>query len=92
MSTAERNVIRDNIAKEKLLIKKVLEGYDTDLQSVEQECDLIVSLILYSDFDEEYLDYKEEVLTSKIIDFPKYDSYSIGNEKTGKVLKFPKKQ
>ena len=35
MSTAERNVIRDNIAKEKLLIKKVLEGYDTDLQSVE---------------------------------------------------------
>ena len=52
MSTAERNVIRDNIAKEKLLIKKVLEGYDTDLQSVEQECDLIVSLILDSDFDE----------------------------------------
>lgn len=92
MSTAERNVIRYNIAKEKLLIKKVLEGYDTDLQSVEQECDLIVSLILDSDFDEEYLDYKEEVLTSKIIDFPKYESDSIGNKKDGKVLKFPKKQ
>jgi hypothetical protein len=90
MSSAERNLIRYNIAKEKLLIKKVLEGYDTDLQSVEQECDLIVSMIIESDFDEDYLKYKEEVLTSKIIDFPKYESNNYDTKQKGKLLKFPK--
>ena len=89
MSSAERNLIRYNIAKEKLLIKKVLEGYDTDLQSVEDECDLIVSMIIDSDFDEDYLKYKKEVLTSKIIDFPKYESTSKDIKQKGKVLKFP---
>ncbi|MBO6195652.1 MAG: hypothetical protein J6O56_04885 [Bacilli bacterium] len=93
MDDKSRYIISRNILKEKLLIKKVLEELDTDIPSIEEECNLIVSMILDTSYDDEYLDYKNKVLTSNVVDFPKIENESYNNTSTGsKLLHFPKKQ
>ena len=90
MNLATQNIISYNILKEKLLIKKVIESLDSDLQSVRLEADLTVSMIIETGFDAEYTDYKNYVLTEKIIEFPRYESKNKNTKKEGKVLEFPK--
>ena len=84
------NLINYNLLKEKLLIKKVLESLDTDLPSVEEEDDLIISMILESGYDEDYLNYREKVLSSNVIDFPKYKTFTKKSDVETKILEFPK--
>ncbi len=93
MDKKTRYIISRNILKEKLLIKKVLEELDTDIPSVEEECNIIVSMILDTSYDDEYLEYKEKVLSSNIVEFPNIEKESYTNTSIGfKVLQFPKKQ
>ena len=90
MSKSNQYVISRNILKEKLLIKKVLEELDTDNPNYEEECNLIVSMILDSEYDELYLDYRREVLSTNIVHFPKQNVYPKNKNKDAKILEFPK--
>ena len=76
------SILRFNLYKEKLMIKKALEAENTDNPVLEQECDLIVEIINRQGFDDEYLEYIMNHLGlfyyNEIQDNYDYDKY-LGN-------------
>lgn len=87
------SILRFNLYKEKLMIKKALEAENTDNPVLEQECDLIVEIINRQGFDDEYLEYRSNVINNHVINLPTRDNCSIGRQnKTAQVLDFKRKQ
>ena len=86
------NILSYNITKEKLLIKKILEEMDSELPSVKADANIIISMIIETGYDQDYLDYREKVLSTNVVDFPQYERSSNNISTKSKVLEFPKKQ
>lgn len=87
------SILRFNLYKEKLMIKKALEAENTDNPVLEQECDLIVEIINRQGFDDEYLEYRSNVINNHVIDLPIRDNCSmVKQNKNAQVLDFKRKQ